>query len=232
MNGDRVRVLLSNALTSNPHHDLIVNQIRASDPDLIVILELSNSLARTLQQEFASQHPYAIFEPQDTGNFGIGLWSRLPLTNAQIFTLNLDSIPSIAADIQIANQPVHVVATHPLPSIGSRYFAFRNEHLLQLSKRLKSQGTQIPKLVFGDLNLTPWSPIFHDFLAETGLKNAAAGRGLQPTWNRWPAFPFGLLLDHGLHSESLPCTSRTILPTNGSDHRAVVFEFLAHSHIK
>lgn len=223
-----LRVFLANVLTGNQRYDLIVDQIRAADPDVIAILELSSPLSEILRQEFGGTHKHFLFEPQNDGNFGIGLWSRLPLANARIFHLNTPILPSIEADAQLDSRQVHVVLTHPLPPIGARNFAHRNRHLGLLSDRLKDDTkahSARPVLVLGDLNLTPWSPVFGEFLAACGLKNSAAGRGLQPTWYRWPAFPFGLVLDHALHSEDIRCNRRTILPSNGSDHRALVFDF-------
>lgn len=225
----RLRVFLANVLTRNQRHDLIVEQIRTADPDVIAILELSSQLHAKLQQEFGETYKHVVFETQDDGNFGIGLWSRLPLKDARIFHLNDQYLPSIEADLQLGSREVHLVATHPLPPVDARNFAHRNFHLALLAKRLNSDGpgtAQIPTLVLGDLNLTPWSPLFDDFLASSGLRNSAAGQGLQPTWYRWSWFPFGLVLDHGLHSDHIRCDQRTILPANGSDHRALVFDFV------
>ncbi|MEJ7591058.1 MAG: endonuclease/exonuclease/phosphatase family protein [Planctomycetaceae bacterium] len=224
----RLRVFLANVLTRNQRHDQIIAQIRAADPDVIAILELSSTLKDSLQREFSSTYTYSVSESQDHGNFGIGLWSRYPLSHARVFHLNVPILPSIEADIQLPSGTIHVIATHPLPPVGARNFGHRNQHLALLSQRIRKQQQVEPscsQILVGDLNLTPWSPMFEDFLASTGLQNAAAGRGLQPTWYRWPAFPFGLLLDHGLHSQGLRCDRRSILAANGSDHRAVVFDF-------
>ena len=224
----RLRVFLANVLTRNQHHDQIIAQIRAADPDVIAILELSSTLERALDREFSSTHQYFVSESQDDGNFGIGLWSRYSLTHARVFHLNAPILPSIEADIQLPSCMIHVIATHPLPPIGARNFDHRNQHLALLAQRIRKQQQVEPscsQILLGDLNLTPWSPLFEDFRASTGLQSAAAGRGLQPTWYRWPVFPFGLLLDHGLHSRNLHCDQRAILAANGSDHRAVVFDF-------
>ena len=224
----RLRVFLANVLTRNQHHDQIIAQIRAADPDVIAILELSSTLEASLQREFSATHAYYVSESQDDGNFGIGLWSRYPLSHERVFHLNAPILPSIEADIQFPSCPIQFTVTHPLPPIGARNFGHRNQHLALLAQRVRKQQQAEPiclQILLGDLNLTPWSPLFEDFLASTGLQNAAAGRGLQPTWYRWPAFPFGLLLDHGLHSRNLRCDQRAILAENGSDHRAVVFDF-------
>ena len=225
----RLRVYLANVLTRNQHHDQIIAQIRAENPDVIAILELSSTLESLLHREFSSTYKYAISESQNDGNFGIGLWSRYPLSDACVFHLNVPILPSIETDIQMPWGMIRVMATHPLPPIGARNFAHRNQHLALLAQRLQKHfqvEASSSQILLGDLNLTPWSPLFGDFLASTGLQNAAAGRGLQPTWYRWPGFPFGLLLDHGLHSGNLHCDQRTILAANGSDHRAIVFDFL------
>ena len=224
----RFRVFLANVLTRNQHHDQIIAQIRAADPDVIAILELSSTLEASLQGEFSSTHAYCISESQDDGNFGIGLWSRYPLSHERVFHLNAPILPSIEADIQLPSLPIQFTVTHPLPPIGARNFGHRNRHLSLLAQRIRKRQQIEPscsQILLGDLNLTPWSPLFDDFLASTGLQNAAAGQGLQPTWYRWPAFPFGLLLDHSLHSRDMHCEQRTILSANGSDHRAVVFDF-------
>ncbi|MBC7966373.1 MAG: endonuclease/exonuclease/phosphatase family protein, partial [Fuerstia sp.] len=220
----RLRVFLANVLTRNPHHDQIIAQVRDADPDVIAILELSSTLERALDREFSSTHAYFVSESQDDGNFGIGLWSRYPLLDGSVFHLNVPILPSIEADIRLPSGTIHVMATHPLPPIGARNFAHRNRHLALLAQRIRKQQQAEPSrsvVLLGDLNLTPWSPLFDDFLVASGLQNAAAGKGLQPTWYRWPAFPFGLLLDHGLHSSNLRCDQRAILEANGSDHRAL-----------
>lgn len=223
-----LRVFLANVLTRNLHHDQIIAQIEAADPDVIVILELSSQLRDVMQMEFGTSHEYVIAEYQDDGNFGIGLWSRYPLTEARIFHLNSQYLPSIEANVECHTRTIRVFATHPLPPVGVRNFQNRNQHLALLAKRIQEQRNAAPMrpiLVLGDLNMTPWSPLFQDFLTQTELQSAAAGCGLRPTWYRWNAFPFGLILDHGLHSSDVLCKDRRILPANGSDHRAVVFDF-------
>ena len=223
-----LRVFLANVLTRNEHHDQIIAQIHQSDADVFAILELSSELNSTLNREFGETYKHVISETQDDGNFGIGLWSRYLLTDAGIFHLNSKWLPSIEANVEFNSQRFRMFATHPLPPMGSRNFSHRNDHLALLAKRIQQQHHHQPDhpiVLLGDLNLTPWSPFFSDLLESTDLRNAAAGYGLQPTWYRWNVFPFGLVLDHALHSHDLSCVNRQVLPANGSDHRAVIFHF-------
>ncbi len=230
----QLRIYLANVLTKNRQHGHIASQIKQADPDVIVILELSSELNAALNREFGDSYKHTVSEPQDDGNFGIGLWSRFPLTDARIFHLNSQWLPSIETDVEFNSRRIRVFATHPIPPMGSRNFAHRNQHLELLSKRIQQQHSNDPArptLLLGDLNLTPWSPIFKDFCQSSGLENAAAGYGLQPTWyagsalNAGGSFPFGLILDHALCSKELSCDDRQILPANGSDHRALVYRF-------
>lgn len=230
-----LRVFLANVLTRNQQYGHVTAQIREADPDVIVILELGSELNATLHREFGDSHKHTISEPQDEGNFGIGLWSRFPLTDARIFHLNSKWLPSIEADVEFNSRKIRVFTTHPIPPMGSRYFAQRNEHLALLAKRIQQQHSNEPErptLLLGDLNLTPWSPFFTDLCESSGLKNAAAGDGLQPTWYCGNSFPFGLILDHALHSDDLSCVDREILPANGSDHRAVIFNIARSQYVR
>ena len=84
-------------------------------------------------------------------------------------------------------------------------------------------------LVVGDLNLTPWSPIFSGFEAACGLRRAVSNRGgFTPIWyaqmdqSRWA---LGLAGDHALSSVSLNCVSYHAEGQVGSDHRPLVWGF-------
>jgi endonuclease/exonuclease/phosphatase (EEP) superfamily protein YafD len=73
--------------------------------------------------------------------------------------------------------------------------------------------------VVGDLNASPWSHSFRS-LADSDLINSLNGFGLQASW---PAVlgPFGVPIDHLLHSAELTTVSREIGPSLGSEHRSV-----------
>lgn len=78
-------------------------------------------------------------------------------------------------------------------------------------------------IVLGDLNLTPWSPLFSDLEASTELTRAGRGYGLTPTWYaKVGTFAMGLVLDHCLISDELQCVSHRVGADTGSDHRAVI----------
>ena len=217
-------VLVANVLTSNHQHRSIIRQIEAAEPDVFAIVELGSPLARVLEQTFAESYPHRSAISQDSGNFGVGVYSKYPLVDVEQFVLNVNGITSIAATIKKEGQSYRVLATHPLPPIGARGSELRNDHLSKLADRVsafRQENPAIPMIVVGDLNLTPWSPLFGDFASASGLRRAGRGYGIQPTWYARPNFAFGLVLDHGLISEDLDCVSREVGEPMGSDHRAV-----------
>jgi len=216
-------VTFANVLTKNKRHDDIIADLTSRNPDVIAVVELGSVLATALSTEISAEFPYALIRPQDSGNFGIGLFSKYPLRDQDVFELNLP-IESIAATVTIAGQDYRIFATHPLPPMGPSAYANRNLHLEQLADRIdtfRTQSPQTPVVLVGDLNLTPWSPLFADLEQSSGLHHVCERLGVTPTWYRFPSFPFGLVLDHGLISEQLHCLSHVVGPDIGSDHRSI-----------
>lgn len=220
-----ITVCTFNVLTTNRNFDAVERQLLASDADVIIIPELSSGLERHLSGQFAAQYPYAKLDSRDGGNFGIGLYSRNPFSAAEVFLLN-GNIPSVEAWLPIDQRNYYIVATHPVPPMGKRGFDHRNEHLNMLADRIRKVSATAPDtslIVAGDLNVTPWSPIFTRFCSTSGLRRT--GAGAQPTWYRFPAFPFGLVLDHVLASSDLHCHNYKVGKEAGSDHRIVIAKF-------
>jgi len=221
-----ITVMVINVFSSNQNFHSIEEQIAKASPDAFAVLELGSSLALALDKSFASTYPHRITIPHDSGNFGIGLYSRCPLTNVERFALNVASIETIAATAIKGGKEYRIVATHPLPPVGASGFEDRNEHLRRLALRIaefRSQHSDIPMIVLGDLNLTPWSPLFSDFETSSELTRAGRGYGLTPTWYaRVETFAMGLVLDHCLISDDLQCVSHRVGADIGSDHRAVI----------
>ena len=81
-----------------------------------------------------------------------------------------------------------------------------------------------PILLCGDLNLTPWSPVFWRFLRRSGLADSSRGFGVQPSWpvgKPWMSVP----LDHCLVSPEITILDRRLGPAIGSDHYPVWVDF-------
>jgi endonuclease/exonuclease/phosphatase (EEP) superfamily protein YafD len=223
----RLTVCTANVLSSNPRYADILAALVAEQPEIIGVLETSPSLATILRRELGQRYPHQVHEPQAGGNFGIALLSQWPLESSEVTYLNDVRIPSIDARVATPDGTVRVVVTHTLPPMGQTAFEHRNEHLRLLAERVAraERDAPMPTIVIGDLNLTPWSPCFDDWLTAAGLQCASRGRGFMPTWRAVDHALFGLVLDHACTTPDLLCVDRRISPGFGSDHHAVTFAF-------
>lgn len=222
--GRSLTLTTANVNSGNQSYADIEAEVLESDSDVVAIVELSDGLARHLSQEFLKRYPYAVTELQDSRNFGIGLYSKVPFQQSRVIGFGNDSVPSIAATMVHEGQPIHVLATHTLPPMGAYACQHRNRHLRLLAEHVwqhQQRVPDVPVVVLGDLNLTPWSPVFIDLLKDAQLTSAAAGRGWTPTWYAYPVFPFGLVLDHVLMTNGLCCHAYAVGGDVGSDHRFV-----------
>lgn len=102
--------------------------------------------------------------------------------------------------------------------ISQETFYFNDKLLPSLGVEFTWGGERI--FLVGDLNTSPWSPVFKDLRQQSGLKNSMQGFGIQPTW---PSFipPLWTPLDHLLHSENFKVLDRKTGPHIGSDHYPV-----------
>ena len=81
-----------------------------------------------------------------------------------------------------------------------------------------------PKVLLGDLNVTPWSPYFQDLVEGSGLRDVRVGSGLWTTWPMpLPSF-LRIPIDHCLTSDDVAVREFTTVGGTGSDHRAILVD--------
>jgi endonuclease/exonuclease/phosphatase (EEP) superfamily protein YafD len=215
----RLRVVTLNVHTANPRHDLVEAFLRHEDPDVIVLTEVDDRWLTQLAP-LTNRWPHSVPAPRDD-NFGIALFSRHPLRDARAVYLGEAGVPSIEAEVRFESGSVVVVGTHPLPPSGAENSGLRDGQLDQVGEHLA--GRSGPRILLGDLNTTPWSPVIRRLLTRSGLKDSLRGRGYQPTW---PShfFLFWIPLDHCLVSDEVAVLARHVGPHVGSDHRPVIVD--------
>ncbi len=218
------RALLINVNTKTGNPARVMEEIRRTDPDFLVLEEISEEWLVHLAPVL-SGFPHQLVEPRED-NFGIGLFSRRPWTKGLVLYLGSAGVPSVWAQFEGEGSAFILIGTHPLPPGGRAYSAYRNEQLEQLAEQVSRMKD--PVLVLGDLNVTPWSPHFKKLLRNGGLQNSSQGRGL---FASWPAFawPFMIPIDHALHTEGIELMDKRIGPDVGSDHYPLVVEFTVRS---
>jgi endonuclease/exonuclease/phosphatase (EEP) superfamily protein YafD len=215
-----LRAMLLNVNTRLGDADRVRAVVSAANPDILVLEEISSRWLSDLAW-LASSYPHSLTQPRED-NFGIGLFSKLPLAEAEVVYIGDAEVPSILATVSTAQTNLRVIATHPLPPVGRDYSRSRNEQLDRLPDFVRSH---LPILLLGDLNVTPWNYHFRRLLARTGLRDSAKGYGVQPTWPNYNPL-LRIPIDHCLHSVDIAVIDRKVGESVSSDHYPVIVDFV------
>lgn len=215
-----VRAMLINVNTRLGDADRVKAVICAANPDILVLEEISSRWMSELTW-LTNAYPYALVQPRED-NFGIGLYSKLPLSDAEIVYIGEADVPSILATVSAAHTNLRVIATHPLPPGGQEYSQWRNEQLERLPDYIRSP---LPVLLLGDLNVTPWNYYFRRLLARADLRDSSRGFGVQTSWPNYNPF-LRIPIDHCLHSADISIVMRRIGESVASDHYPVIVDFV------
>lgn len=216
------RAMLINVHSSNDRYDLVTELIRQSEPDLVVLEEVNTDWMQGVMG-IEKDYPYSTSKLRDD-NFGIALFSRIPLESSDVKYIGADGLPSIVATIHTQTSVLTLIGTHPLPPMSRAYADSRNEQMNSLARYAKKAQKQGPVMLLGDLNTTPWSFKFGDLIDQSGLHDSRRGFGVQTSW---PSFfwPLRIPIDHCLHSGDIHIQNRRIGPDVGSDHLPVIVDF-------
>jgi endonuclease/exonuclease/phosphatase (EEP) superfamily protein YafD len=220
-----IRVATVNLYCNNGAPREALEAIHALDAEILVLTEYTD-VWHELFLEYRRRHPARF--PFGThrgrpGVLGIAIWSRWPLTLERDIALTERGQDSIRAEIDTGRGPLRVLGTHFFIGLGPWISEYQDRQARRLPSHLPRD--EIPTLVVGDFNLTPFSGRFRRLLIDTGLRDSTRGHGWQPTYpsvRRWNS----VAIDHILHSPSMEVRRRRTVSIPGSDHRGVVCDFV------
>lgn len=217
--GTPLRVLLLNVHTASTGFADVRELITETNADVIGLVEVDDRWLSALAPALAS-YPHRIEEPRPD-NFGIALYARRPMTGAAEKVGS--QVPTAVATLDVAGAPLGIILTHPIPPVSTAALAEQLAQLDAVAARVRTIAS--PVIAMGDLNATPWSRPFRDFVAATGLCDSRAGFGLQASFPAATAI-LRIPIDHLLASCSIGVRSRTIERDVGSDHLPVVVDLV------
>lgn len=219
--GTFVKALLFNMHSSNTKLKDVREFIKKENPDFVAILELTQAVDTDLSLKELG-YRFELKQPRED-NFGIALFSKYELKNSKILRFAKRTIPSISAEIEPYGIITRIIISHPVPPITPEYFRLRNTQLKDLSQFV-AENLSFPTIVMMDMNATPWSFVFSDFEADSGLKSGVRGFGLLPSWPTWMPLLW-IPLDHIFVSKSVKVKSMKRGPIIGSDHFPILINF-------
>jgi len=209
-------ILNSNLLLVNTNYQAQLDIIKAQDPDLIAFQEYTPKWHVKMSKALSS-YPHRITQPAE-GSFGIGLFSKHPITDGAVEKFSTKSFPAINADIKINKFNVRVLVIHPPPPTKQRHYRNRNLYLERIA--IESKAHDGAMLVVGDFNSTPWTSHFTKMLKVGRLRDARAGHGFHPTWPT-PIPTLRVPIDHILVNSKIDVDHFESIHLEGSDHRNI-----------
>jgi endonuclease/exonuclease/phosphatase (EEP) superfamily protein YafD len=222
-NGESVRLLFANVLTSNRNVAALVRAIAELQPEIIALVEADQRWFDALQPSLAD-YPGRL-EIDDIGNFGVALYARGSVRGTVEYLGSRQ--PTILATVELTAPsravPLHVVVTHPVPPASRGDADIQRRHLAAVAAVVRGLPGSV--ILAGDLNTTPWSRSFATFLRATGLYDSRAGFGAQPSFPTASAI-LRIPIDHVFLSPQLGVHDRFIGPDIGSDHLPVVVDLV------
>lgn len=220
-----LRAMLINVNTRLGDPDRVKAVIVSADPDILVLEEIDFRWISALAW-LTNAYPHSLIQPRED-NFGIGIYSKLSFVDREVRYIGSAEVPSILATINTGDTHIRVIATHPLPPAGRDYSRWRNEQLDRIPDHIPSD---LPVLLLGDLNVSPWSHHFRRLLARSGLRDSSRGYGFQPTWPNFNPLLW-IPIDHCLHSSEIIVVDRRIGEDVSSDHYPLIVDFVIHTKV-
>ncbi len=216
-------VLVSNVLTPNRQSHRLLEVVRQKNPDMLLTLE-SDKWWEDQLSELEPDYPYTVKVPLDN-LYGMHLYSRLELIDAEVSYLVESGVPSIEARVKLkSGKEVRLFCLHPAPPSPTQNetSAERDAELLMVARSLDGKNKTV--LVMGDLNDVAWSRSTSLFLKISGLLDPRKGRGFFNTFHaehlllRWP-------LDHIFISNDFKLIAMERQKNIGSDHFPIYSKF-------
>jgi len=242
---ESLKIVTFNVLPINPRLDDVVEWIRETDADVVLLQELSPEGKDYLRRELGAFYPYMDDLPDN----------QLSLSRYEMLTNEIIELVGWwvqRSTFNINGQEVVVYNVHlPLPSLTEPRFnvpidnglaqlalaydeTWRNTQIRALLERL--QAEPLPYIVAGDFNTSDNAMIYGEIAAVMRDSFREAGIGLGASWpgntgeEGLPDFlPALIRIDYVWHSAEFYAESAQIGPRLGSDHLPLVVTLGTHA---
>ncbi|PYE85820.1 endonuclease/exonuclease/phosphatase family protein [Pseudoroseicyclus aestuarii] len=216
--GDRLRVLIANVQRSNRDAEAVIALARAQKPDIFFVMEINawwDAQLSALDADFP-YHVQAI--PDEATYFGLHAFSRHPMDETEIrHPLGADT-PMLVTTLRHPARDVRFIGVHPRPPQQGQPSTIRDAVVLDAA--VTAARSDVPAIVAGDYNGTPWERTARRAMRIGGLVDPRVGRGLaisfdhHSAWMKWP-------LDQILWQPGPALLDFAVMDPIGSDHLPV-----------
>ncbi|GAA2672617.1 putative conserved protein YafD, endonuclease/exonuclease/phosphatase (EEP) superfamily [Actinosynnema pretiosum] len=218
-----LRVMASNFLVGKADAVVVMREVVEREVDVLAMQELSPAMVRDLENAGLDEVlPHRVFQDEPGGS-GSGIASRYPLTPADLAGPSAFRQASAVVSLPTGRE-VELVSVHPMPPVEPAGPAQWQRDIAGLPPR-KADGPI--RVLAGDFNAT-LDHVALRRLLDSGYADAAdrVGAGLTATWPNEGVVPPLVALDHVLVDDRCPVDWFEAVDIPGSDHRAVVAQFV------
>lgn len=241
--GARLRVMTANVLGDNAAVDGLIELIQREQPDVVALQEVRPAFAEAVLARLGTAYPYRQLHP-DARYAGAALLSRVPFEEPLQFKLCERGHHCQQVRLLLDDQPlrffnIHLQVPFEIVARPRRFPPFwirwrsdnaRAEEVERLLRLLEPIAE--PVIVVGDFNTAAGSWVHRRLLEHLRDAFQEAGRGFGHTFPR-PVSVNGLVLpcpvlriDYVFFRGALQPVAARTLEQRGSDHRALVVDFL------
>lgn len=223
-----LELMTANVHYRNADYAALLEQVRREDPDVLGLLEVDQRWLDALAP-LEAEYRWRVQYPQPDP-WGLALYSKLPVEELAVSPYREAGVnTAILVKVEVGDTPVTLALAHVSAPTTPGKARLRNLQLGRLAELLSDR--EGPRILAGDLNITPWSPYYQDLAAAAGLTNAARGVGYLPTW---PAGfnPFKIPIDHCLVSDEVRVVSFRTGATFNSDHLPVLVQLVPEGGLR
>lgn len=213
-----MKICQINILTSNKKYEKVRQELLRNAPDIVVIEELDDIWSNELYT-VKNEYPFT-YEVSNEGNFGIAIYSKIPIKQVKKMYAGNLNIPLISAICEYKGTEFEIIAIHTTPPMSQEYFVNTRQMLDNVSSYIES--TKRPTIVAGDINSSFFSYNYKNFVKRAKLK--PAGSVLKPTWAAFHPFFMRISLDHIFVTKEFGIKNFKIGKKTGSDHFPVYSE--------
>ncbi|SDG96972.1 Uncharacterized conserved protein YafD, endonuclease/exonuclease/phosphatase (EEP) superfamily [Lentzea fradiae] len=221
--GQQVRLMTANLLVGKADAEAVVREVKARRVDVLAMQELTPEMVRDLDRAGLDDVlPHRVFLDEPGGS-GSGIASRYPLTQRNLTPPS--TLRQAAALVDLPGKDIEVVSVHPLPPVVTDG---PEPWQRELAGMPVPDSTGAVRVLAGDFNAT-LDHVGLRRLLNKGYVDAAdqVGKGLVHTWpSRSGLWPPPVTIDHVLVDARCPVDTLDVFDLPGSDHRAVVTQFV------
>ena len=214
---ESISIYTANVLQENEDKMCAVRDAKSFDADILLFTETGADWQKLLDANLEPDYPYTVKIALEN-TYGMMLYSKYELIEANVKYLVEDTIPSIHSKIRLpSHDTIQVFAIHPAPPTPQHNPSSvdRDAEMMRIAKL--TQSSVHPVIVMGDFNDVAWSETTTLFQSVSGLLDLRKGRGFFSTYNaknwimRWP-------LDHIFIAPEFRVLDVGLGKKIGSDH--------------